>query len=108
MAAAFTLDIQDQASVNAWTKRAEALNEKAARIVREAMNILQEFKATAAGQIFDNVVECSNKVIEGVNKILEGMRKILEGVQNFMKTVMSKIKEVVSDVVNVRKNVIGS
>lgn len=105
--AGMEFNIQDKASVQAWMDRAEKLNERAAQVVRGAGQVLEEFKLTAEGQIFDQVVNYSSSVIEGANKILEGMNEILEVVNNLVQTVIAKIAELASGVETTQRNVIG-
>ena len=58
MAGSFELNVQDSGSVQAWKERAQALNENAERTIREASQVLTEFKDTAEGNIFEQV--CSS------------------------------------------------
>lgn len=100
-------NVQDKASVEAWKERAEKLNEKANKLVNEAADILAEFKETAEGQVFDQVVEYSGDVIEGVNKVLEGMNQILNVVNNIITSIMAKMQELVNDVGNTKNKTMG-
>ncbi len=105
--AGMQFNVQDRASVDAWKKRAQELNEKANKLVREAAEVLEEFKQTAEGQIFDKVVEYSSNVIAGVNKVLDGMNQILSTVNDLISSILAKIGEIVTDVGNTQSNVIG-
>lgn len=107
MASWGSLNIQEQASVKAWQEQVKQLNEKAARVVKEAQEALAEFRNSAVGQIFDKVVEYSAAVITGVTKILEGMNRILETINKLMTDVMNKIKELVSGTANKQTQTVG-
>lgn len=100
-------NIQERASVEAWKNRAQELNEKAAQIVREAAQVLEAFRDTAEGQIFEQVVTYSNSVIEGVKDILKGMNQVLEAVNSLMESAMRVIQELVSGVKDTGTKVIG-
>jgi len=101
-------NVQDESSVRAWKARAEALNQKAQQLINESMNALNEFKVTAEGQIFEKVVEYSNKVIVGMTKVLEGMNMILDVVSNIVNEVKNKIADIVEDVGGVMKRIVTS
>jgi len=101
------LNVQDQASVNQWKQRAETLNQQAVKLVKEAGEALKEFKNSAEGQIFDEVVTYSSGVIDGMGKVLEGMNKILETVNKLVDSAKQKIGELVGDVKSVASKVLG-
>ena len=100
-------NVQDQASVEAWKQRAADLNERAAIIVKEAGLALEEFKSSAEGQIFDQVVVYSSGVIAGTATVLQGMNQILETVNKLVASVKQTIGELVSDVKSVASKVLG-
>ncbi len=105
--AGIKFDIQGRQSAEAWKKRAQELNDKAAQIIREATEILNEFRETAEGQIFDQVVGYSNSVIQAVNNVLKGMNQLLEVVNDLIQSAMGVIDELVSGVKSTETKVIG-
>lgn len=100
-------NVQDKASVEAWKQRAEELNERANKLVNESADVLAEFKETAEGQVFDQVVEYSGDVIEGVNKVLDGMNEILTVVNKVVESILAKMQELVSEVGNTKGRTLG-
>lgn len=100
-------NIQDKASVEAWKDRAQTLNEKAAQVVREAAEVLEAFRDTAEGQIFEQVVTYSNDVIQGMKKVFEGMNQVLEVVNSLMESAMRVIQELVTGVKTTGNKVVG-
>lgn len=107
MASWGALNIQEQASVKAWQMAVQKLNERAAKVVKEAQDALAEFKNSAVGQVFDKVVEYSGAVISGMTKILEGMNQILETVNKLMNSVINKIKELVTGTSDKQRQTVG-
>lgn len=105
--AGMQFNVQDKASVDAWIKRANELNEKADGLIKESGRALEEFGQTAEGQIFDQVVEYSGDVIQGMGSVLKGMNQILETVNKVASDIMNKIGDLVEGVRGTRGNVVG-
>ncbi len=103
----YSLNVQDQASVNAWKERAQKLNEDAERTIREAAQALDEFKDTAEGNVFEQVVQYSGQVITGMDQVMKGMNEILTAVDNMVNMLINKGKELVDGVIDVVGKVFG-
>ncbi len=103
----YSLNVQDQASVNDWKARAQKLNEQAERTIREAAQALEEFKDTAEGNVFEQVCTYSNQVINGMTQVMQGMNEILTAVDKMINMVLEKGKELVDGVIDVVGKVFG-
>lgn len=103
----YSLNVQDQASVNAWKERAQKLNENAERTIREAAQALEEFKDTAEGNVFEQVCSYSGQVISGMTQVMQGMNEILSAVDKMINMIMQKGKELVDGVIDVVGKVFG-
>lgn len=103
----YSLNVQDQASVNDWKARAQKLNEQAERTIREAAQALEEFKDTAEGNVFEQVCTYSNQVIDGMTQVMQGMNEILVAVDKMINMVLEKGKELVDGVIDVVGKVFG-
>lgn len=103
----YTFDVQDTSSVNAWKEAVERLNERAAKVVNEAAQLLQEFSQTAEGNIFEEVCKYSDGVISGMIKVLEGMNEILTAVNKLMTDIKGAIKDLVGGVGSTVSKVLG-
>lgn len=103
----YSLNVQDQASVNEWKARAQKLNEQAERTIREAAQALEEFKDTAEGNVFEQVCTYSNQVISGMTQVMQGMNEILSAVDKMVNMIMEKGKELVDGVIDVVGKVFG-
>ena len=107
MAGSFELNVQDSGSVQAWKERAQALNENAERTIREASQVLTEFKDTAEGNIFFFLCSSGEQMISGMTQVMKGMAEILSAVDNLMNMIKQKSQDLVSGVVDVVRNVFG-
>jgi len=103
----YNFDVQDKAAVQAWKDQAERLNERAAKVVNEAAEVLKEFQQTAEGNVFEKVCEYGEGVITGMTKVLEGMNEILSAVNKLMETILAKIQELVGGVQDKSARVLG-
>lgn len=103
----YSLNVQDQASVNDWKARAQKLNEQAERTIREAAQALEEFKDTAEGNVFEQVCMYSNQVISGMTQVMQGMNEILSVVDKMVNMILEKGKELVDGVIDVVGKVFG-
>lgn len=103
----YSLNVQDQASVNDWKARAQKLNEQAERTIREAAQALEEFKDTAEGNVFEQVCTYSNQVISGMTQVMQGMNEILSAVDKMVNMILEKGKELVDGVIDVVGKVFG-
>lgn len=103
----FELNVQDTASVQAWKERAQQLNEKAEQTIREASQVLVEFKDTAEGNVFEQVCSCGDQMISGMTQVMKGMAEILSAVDNLMNMIKQKSQELIDGVAGVVRNVFG-
>lgn len=103
----YSLNVQDQASVNDWKARAQKLNEEAERTIREAAQALDEFKDTAEGNVFEQVCSYSGQVINGMTQVMQGMNEILNAVDKMVNMLIEKGKELVDGVIGVVGKVFG-
>ena len=92
------LNVQEKSSVDNWTQRAKALNERATQIVKEGEQAVSEFKTAAEGQIFEKVAEYSDGVIKGMGDVLKGMNQMLDTVNKLVSKTTEKIKDLVGGV----------
>lgn len=104
----YGFDVKDRASVENWRKQAQTLNERAAKAVDEAAQILKEFKQTAEGQVFDEVCSYGDGIITGMTQIVSGMNDILEAVNNLMTNIIDAISNMVGGVSDKRNSTLGN
>ena len=103
----FVLDVKDTASVQAWKERAQALNERAERTVKEASQVLSEFRDTAEGNVFEQVCDYSSQVISGLTEVMRGINSILGAVDSLMNMIKQKSTELIEGVAGVVSKVFG-
>lgn len=103
----FNFDVQDRQAVEAWKADAEKLNERAAKTVNEAAEILKEFRQTAEGNVFEQVCEFGEGVITGMTQVLAGMNEILSAVNKLIENILSVLGELVSGVSGTSNKVLG-
>lgn len=88
-----TINLRDEASVNAWKAKVMDLNVKAKELVDHATQVLKDLSEMAKGNFFNKVVEYADQVIVGVTKIMEGMGEIL----NVVNTLVDKAKQMIEE-----------
>lgn len=103
----FVLDVQDSASVQAWKDRAQALNERTEQVIKEASQVLDEFKDTAEGNVFEQVCQYSGQVISGLTEVMRGINSILTAVDSMMNLIKQKSAELIEGVAGVVSKVFG-
>lgn len=107
MAGNYTLDVKDTASVQDWKERAQALNERADKAIKEASQALNEFKDTAEGNVFEQVCSYSDQIISGMTQVMKGMGEILSAVDSLMNMIKQKSQELIEGVAGVVSKVFG-
>lgn len=103
----FVLDVKDTASVQAWKDRAQALNDRTEKTIREASQVLDEFKDTAEGNVFEQVCQYSGQVISGLTDVMKGVNQILSAVDSMMNLIKQKSSELLEGVAGVVSKVFG-
>ena len=104
---AFILNIQTEASVNAWKARAQELNERAKKTVDEAMELLKDMPDIATGNFFNQVVELGNQVCTGMIQVMNGMQELFSAVTKIVDMAKAAIGGLVDLAGNVIKSVMG-
>ena len=107
MSAGYGFDVKDEASARAWKEKVQRLNDQTERTVREAAQVLAEFKSTAEGNVFEQVCTYSDNVITGLTEVMRGMNKILSAVDGVINMVKEKGKELVDGVIQAGRNFLG-
>lgn len=91
------VDIKEKASVDRWLAKAEALNQRAETIIKEATNVLADLKDVAEGLFFNKVVSYANQVLEGLTEIMQGVRKLCDVVNNVVEWGVQKVGELLQN-----------
>ena len=99
----FILNIQTEASVNAWKQRAQELNNQAKQAVDEAMELLKEMPNVATGTFFNQVLEIGNNICSGMIQVMQGMQQLFEAVSKIVEIAKQAISGLVDGVAAVGK-----
>ena len=93
------ISMNGRAPAEAWSRKADALNQRTQQILDEVALILKEVGTDSEGTVVDDIIQMGSELAVSYSKLIEGMNGILGVVNKLLDAFMdmlNKGKEIVS------------